>query len=211
MGSFIHAAQALLPDGWAADVRIEVDPGRIVSVETGRAPEPDDDRHAVVMPGMPNLHSHAFQRGFAGLAEVRGPDRDSFWTWRDQMYRFALEMTPEQVEDVAFLLQVEMLEAGFTRVGEFHYLHHDRDGSPYDDIGEMSGRIVSASQASGIRLTLLPVFYAHGGFGGTQPSPQQRRFTSDLDTFARLLDRCRDLIAGTDGASSASRRTACGR
>ena len=112
--------------------------GRIDSVETDASAQPGDERHAILLPGMPNLHSHAFQRGMAGLAETRGPGADSFWTWREVMYRFALSMTPDQVEAVAAQLYVEMLEAGFSRVGEFHYLHHDIDGRPYADIAEMA-------------------------------------------------------------------------
>ena len=140
----IFARQALLPEGWANDVRLVQKDGRITSVTTGVAPETGDERHAILLPGMPNLHSHAFQRGMAGLAETRGPDADSFWSWREVMYRFALTMNPEQVEAVATQLYVEMLEAGFSRVGEFHYLHHDPEGLPYADIGEMAARIAAA-------------------------------------------------------------------
>lgn len=196
----LHAQSALLPGGWARDVRISLSGGVIVSVETDAAAQPDDERHAAILPGMPNLHSHAFQYGMAGLAERRGPSADSFWSWRDVMYRFALSMTPEQVEAVALQLYVEMLEGGFTRVGEFHYLHHDRDGSPYRDIAEMAARIVSAAAQSGIGLTLLPVFYAHSTFGGAAPNEGQRRFINDLDSFARLIDGCAPLVARLDGA-----------
>ncbi|PRD42617.1 formimidoylglutamate deiminase [Phyllobacterium phragmitis] len=196
----IHARCALLPNGWARDVRISFAGGLIASVETGEAARADDEHHAAILPGMPNLHSHAFQYGMAGLAERRGPSADSFWSWRDVMYRFALSMTPEQVEAVALQLYVEMLEAGFTRVGEFHYLHHDRDGSAYGDIAEMAARIVSAAGQSGIGLTLLPVFYAHSTFGGAVPNDGQRRFINDLDGFARLIDGCKPLVAGLDGA-----------
>jgi formimidoylglutamate deiminase len=142
---------------------------------------------------MPNLHSHAFQRGMAGLAETRGPGSDSFWSWRNVMYRFALSMTPDDVEAVAAQLYVEMLEAGFTRVGEFHYLHHDKDGGHYADIAEMAARIASAASETGIALTLLPVFYAHAGFGGTAPGEGQRRFINDRDAYTALLERCRAL------------------
>ena len=140
----IHAANALTPSGWEADVRIGIEAGRIASLETGRAAGASDERHAIVLSGMPNLHSHAFQRGMAGLAEVRGLSADSFWSWRETMYRFALSMTPDQMETVAAQAYVEMLEAGFTRVGEFHYLHHDRDGGRYSNIAETSERIVAA-------------------------------------------------------------------
>ncbi|TIM95882.1 MAG: formimidoylglutamate deiminase, partial [Mesorhizobium sp.] len=123
----IFAEQALLPDGWHSNARIVVSDGHIATVEPNTASQPGDERHAILLPGMPNLHSHAFQRGMAGLAELRGPSADSFWSWREVMYRFALSMAPDQVEAVAAQLYVEMLEAGFSRVGEFHYLHHDRD------------------------------------------------------------------------------------
>ncbi len=186
----IFARQALLPDGWSNDVRIVVKDGRIASVTTGTAPETGDERHAILLPGMPNLHSHAFQRGMAGLAETRGPGADSFWSWREVMYRFALTMNPDQVEAVAAQLYVEMLEAGFSRVGEFHYLHHDPEGRPYADIGEMAARVAAAAETTGIGLTLLPVFYAHSGFGGAEPVANQRRFINDLNSFARLHESC---------------------
>src|SRR6516225_10272220 len=180
----LYFEEALLKSGWAAGVRIEIAGGLIAAVETDTRPRAGDERHAIGLPGMPNLHSHAFQRAMAGLAETRGPDQDSFWTWRENMYRLALAMSPDDVEAVAALAYVEMLEAGFTRVGEFHYLHHDRDGRPYSDPAEMAGRIIAAASETGIGLTLLPVFYAHGGFGGQAPSPSQRRFLCDPDGFA---------------------------
>jgi formiminoglutamate deiminase len=189
----IHARQALLTGGWAKDVRIDVRDGRIAALEAGVAAAPCDERHDTVVAGMPNLHSHAFQRGMAGLAETRGPGSDSFWSWRNVMYRFALSMTPDDVEAVAGQLYVEMLEAGFTRVGEFHYLHHDKDGGHYGDIGEMAARIAAAASQTGIALTLLPVFYAHAGFGGTAPGEGQRRFINDRESYGRLLERCRAL------------------
>ena len=196
----VFADQALLPSGWQRDVRLTVKAGRIAMVETGVAAQSGDERHAVLLPGMPNLHSHAFQRGMAGLAEVRGPSSDSFWSWREVMYRFALAMTPEQVEAVAAQLYVEMLEAGFSRVGEFHYLHHDRDGKPYANIAELGERIAAAASATGIGLTLLPVFYAHSTFGGAAPNEGQRRFINSLDSFARLLDGCRTAATSLEGA-----------
>lgn len=196
----LHATTALLPEGWRPDVRLTLSAGRFAAVEVGAAAQPGDERHAILLPGMPNLHSHAFQRGMAGLAEFRGGASDTFWTWRDLMYRFALALTPEGMEAIAAQLYVEMLEAGFTRVGEFHYLHHDRDGRPYADCAEMAGRIAAAAQLAGIALTLLPVFYAHATFGGTPPEAGQRRFVCDLDGYARLLERCRTIVAGSEGA-----------
>jgi formiminoglutamate deiminase len=192
--------QALLPQGFTRDVRVVVAGGLITDIVTGVAPAAGDERHAIGLPGMANLHSHAFQRGMAGLAELRGPSSDSFWTWREVMYRFAHRMTPDDVEAVAAQLYVEMLESGFTRVGEFHYLHHDRDGTPYADIAEMAARIAAAANVTGIGLTLLPVFYAHGGFGGALPNAGQRRFINDLERFLRLLEAARRAVAALDGA-----------
>ena len=196
----IFADEALLADGWARNVRIAIDGAVVVNIEAGAVALPGDERHAIVIPAMPNLHSHAFQRGMAGLAETRGPSTDSFWSWREVMYRFALTMTPSQVEAVAAQLYIEMLEAGFGRVGEFHYLHHDRDGRPYTHIAEMAERIAAAAANTGISLTLLPVFYAHSGFGGLAPNEGQRRFTNDPERFARLLEESRRAVSKLDGA-----------
>ena len=135
------------------------------------------------MPGVANVHSHAFQRAMAGLVERRGPEDDSFWTWREVMYRFLATMTPDDIEAVAAWAYVEMLEAGFTTVGEFHYLHNAPDGTHYADPAETGGHIVAAAEASGIGLALLPSFYAHGGCGGQPPTPGQARFLFDLDGF----------------------------
>jgi len=190
----IHVKSALLPAGWQKDVRISFDGGRIVSVETGASAQTEDERHDILVSGMPNLHSHAFQRGMAGLAETRGPGADSFWSWRNVMYRFALSMTPDHVEAVAGQLYMEMLEAGFSRVGEFHYLHHGIDGGPFADISEMAQRIATAASQTGIGLTLLPVFYAHSTFGGAAPNEGQRRFINSLESFERLLDGCRSAV-----------------
>jgi formiminoglutamate deiminase len=146
-------------------------------------------RGAVAVPGVGNLHSHAFQRAMAGLAESGGGD--DFWAWREVMYRFVERLTPDDVEAIAALAFAEMLESGFTRVGEFHYLHHDVGGAPYADPAEMTYRIVAAAETSGIGLTLLPVFYAHGGFGGQPLARAQVRFGLSLDSFARLSEQSR--------------------
>lgn len=196
----IFAEQALLPDGWRDNVRLTLAEGRITAVQPGAAAAAGDERHAILLPGMPNLHSHAFQRGMAGLAELRGASADSFWSWREVMYRFALSMTPDQVEAVAAQLYVEMLEAGFSRVGEFHYLHHDRDGKPYANPAEMAERIVAAANETGIGLTLLPVFYAHSSFGGAVPNDGQRRFINDVSRFSRLVEKCRESVRALNQA-----------
>jgi formimidoylglutamate deiminase len=197
----IHAATALLPEGWRRNVRIEFLDGTFSSIQCDVPALNMDERHAVVLPGMPNLHSHAFQRGMAGLTETRGRSTDNFWSWRDVMYRFALGMTPEQTEAVAAQLYMEMLEAGFNRVGEFHYLHHAPDGSHYANPAEMAVRIASAAEQTGIRLTLLPVFYAHSDFGGATPTAGQRRFINDIDGFARLFEGCKTAIQSLPGST----------
>ena len=176
----LHAARALTPDGWSSDVRVTIDDGAITSVQTGASAQAGDERHAIMAPAAANLHSHAFQRAMAGLAEIRGKEADTFWTWRETMYRFALTMSPDDVEAVAAQLYVEMLEAGFAAVAEFHYLHNAPDGSPYEQPVEMAGRILAAARRVGIGMTLLPVFYAHSSFGGAPPRPEQRRFVTDL-------------------------------
>ena len=195
----IHAQRALTPEGWRENIRLAIDGGRIASITDG-APAPGDERAAILIPAMPNLHSHAFQRAMAGLAEIRGPGIDTFWVWRETMYRFALSMTPDEVRAVAAQLYVEMLEAGFGAIGEFHYLHHDHDGRPYSNVGAMAEAIAAAADESGIGLTLIPVLYAHATFGGAEPNPGQRRFICDRDTFARLVDASENAIAPLKGS-----------
>jgi formiminoglutamate deiminase len=193
--------QALLPTGWATDVRITIAADTITNVETGVAATRSDTRHAVGIPGLPNLHSHAFQRAMAGRAEVPGSGgQDDFWRWRDRMYQLVGTITPDDCSAIAAMAFVEMLEAGFTRVGEFHYLHHNPDGTPYADRSEMAVAIASAAADTGIALTLLPVFYAHSGFGGLAPRPEQRRFVNDLDGFAALLEGSQRAVRDVAGA-----------
>jgi formimidoylglutamate deiminase len=198
--TWVHLRRALLPRGWAGDVRLGFRDGVIASVETGVAAGPDDARHAAGVPGIANVHSHAFQRAMAGLTEQRGPATDTFWTWRETMYRFALAIGPEETEAVAALLYAEMLEAGFTAVGEFHYLHHAPDGQPYANIAELAERIIAAAASTGIGLTLLPVFYARGNFGGAAPTEGQRRFLNNPARFARLFEVSRTAIEKLPGA-----------
>jgi formiminoglutamate deiminase len=192
--------QAWLPEGWRSNVRLSLEKGEISAVETGVEAASGDERHAIILPAMPNLHSHAFQRGMAGLAERAGTGDDSFWTWREAMYHFVDRLDPEGMQAIAALAFAEMLEGGFTRVGEFHYLHHDVDGRPYDDLATMAEAIAAAAGETGIALTLLPVFYAHSGFGGVAPAHGQRRFINDVDRYARLLDAARAAVAGLGDA-----------
>jgi formimidoylglutamate deiminase len=182
-------ARALLPQGWAANVRVTIEDGFIRTAMANASVDGSEVISGNALPGMPNVHSHAFQRAMAGLGE-RAADQsnDSFWTWREVMYGFLEKLTPDDVEAIAAQAYVEMLESGFTSCVEFHYLHHDPDGQPYGNIAEMAQRIVAAAETSGIGLTLLPVLYLFGGFGEAPATHGQRRFIGDLDRFARLLE-----------------------
>ena len=195
MPQALHFATAYLPTGWASNVRVVIAAGRIAKIETDVAALAGDECHTIALPGLGNLHSHAFQRGMAGLAERRGQTDDSFWTWREVMYRFVERMGPDDLAAIAALAYIEMLETGFTRVGEFHYVHHDTNGVAYANPAAMSAAIAQAAGETGIALTLLPVFYAHGGFGGQAPTAGQRRFLHDLDGFARLRDHAGRALA----------------
>jgi formimidoylglutamate deiminase len=190
----------LLPDGWADGVRLVLADGRIETLTKDAPAEAGDERHEIGLPGLPNLHSHAFQRGMAGLTEQRGSTEDSFWTWREAMYRFVDHMGPEEVEAIAAQAFLEMLESGFTRVGEFHYVHHDPEGAPYADVAELAVRIAAAAAETGIGLTLLPVFYRHAGFGGQTAAPGQRRFVNDIERYGRLIEASRKAASSLPGA-----------
>ncbi|MBB3063768.1 formimidoylglutamate deiminase [Limibacillus halophilus] len=184
----IWARQALLAKGWATDVAVNIAAnGRIASVLTGQPMF--GTQVDVLVPAPANCHSHAFQRALAGLTEKRGRDvSDSFWTWRSLMYRFLDGITPDHLEAIAAFVQMEMLEAGFGASIEFHYLHHQPDGTPYAALGEMSERIAAAAAASGIGLTLLPVHYQYAGCGRRPLEVRQGRFGNDPSRFARLLE-----------------------
>ncbi|KQP17100.1 formimidoylglutamate deiminase [Pseudorhodoferax sp. Leaf265] len=195
--SGLFAADALLPTGWARNVLLRWDAnGTLVHVQPD-ATRPDGvaQSEGPVLPGLPNLHSHAFQRGMAGLTEYRGAAEDSFWSWRTLMYRFANKLDPVLLEAIAFGLYVEMLEAGYTSVCEFHYVHHDRGGAPYADDAELALALLRAAKQAGIGLTLLPVLYQTSGFGGKPPGEGQRRFIRTTDNMLRLLERLRPLCA----------------
>lgn len=185
----LWANAALLPDGWAQDVRIDIDAaGLIVRVQ----PNQPRGGHSVgvILPAPNNLHSHAFQRAMAGMSEARGPDpRDTFWTWRRLMFRFLDHLTPEDCQAIAAMAQMESLEAGFAAMTEFHYLHHQPGGVSYENPAEMAARIVAAAQDTGIGLTLLPVLYRYGGCDRRELAPGQSRFGSTPDQFADLLER----------------------
>ncbi|MDE0335931.1 MAG: formimidoylglutamate deiminase, partial [Defluviicoccus sp.] len=181
--------RVLTPEGWLAPGRIEIGgDGRIAAVGAG---EGSERVGGIALPGMPNLHSHAFQRAMAGLTERAGPGADSFWTWRETMYRFVARLDPNDVEAIAAQLYCEMLKAGYTAVAEFHYLHHAPDGSPYGDPAEMAERVTAAARRTGIALTLLPVLYDAGGFGGAPTGGAQRRFANDADRLLGIVETMR--------------------
>ena len=196
-----HFKSALLPDGWANNVRVEIAGGRFVSVERDCELQATDESVPLVLPGMSNVHSHGFQRGMAGLTEFRGPEADNFWSWRSLMYRFVGRMTPDDIGAITAQAYIEMLEAGFTRVAEFHYVHNDPAGKPYDNPAETAIHVAAAVARTGIGLTLLPVFYAHSGFGGAKPNDGQRRFVTSLDEFARLMEAGRKIVGSLEGAN----------
>ena len=186
----LFAEHALLPSGWARDVLLQWDAtGRLLAVTPGSAPGTAQRASGPLLPGMPNLHSHAFQRAFTGLTEYRGESQDSFWSWRNLMYRFAARITPEHLEAIATWLYVEMLEAGYTSVCEFHYVHHDQAGKPYADDATLAHALLRAAGNAGIGFTLLPVLYQTSGFGGKAPRADQSRFIRSTDNMLSLLQR----------------------
>lgn len=190
--SVLFAETALLPSGWARNVRLEIAAdGHFTAITPDASAEGAERVSGPMLAGMPNLHSHAFQRAMAGLAEVAGNPNDSFWTWRDLMYRLVGRLSPEQVGVIARQLYIEMLKAGYTGVAEFHYVHHDVDGKPYANPAELALRVSQAATDAGIGLTLLPVLYSHAGFGGQAPSEGQRRFINSTESYLKLIEGLR--------------------
>jgi len=174
-----YAREALLPSGWARDVRITVDDGAITAVEPGAA-KGAERLHGPALPGMANLHSHAFQRAMAGLTDVRAAPHDDFWSWRELMYQFMERLTPEQAQAIAAQVYIEMLQHGYTAVAEFHYVHHP---------AEMLDRHLAAARETGIAITLLPSLYRWSGFGAKPLEPRQRRFASDVRSVLEAVAR----------------------
>ncbi|WLS80968.1 formimidoylglutamate deiminase [Erwinia pyri] len=190
------APRVLLMDGWHHDVLLEVDSaGFIHSVTPDALPDNAQRLNGAVIPAMANLHSHAFQRVMAGLAEVAGDPQDSFWTWRDLMYRMVQRLSPQQVGAIAAHLYVEMLKGGYSQVAEFHYLHHDPDGTPYPE-DEMIQQLIAGAERAGIGQTLLPVLYSYAGFGAQPSQPGQKRFIQDTAIYLRQQQQIRDSLTG---------------
>ena len=183
----IFAARALLGGTWAERVRIGVTNGVISQVLMNSVAQPGDIQVSALLPALSNLHSHSFQRAMAGMTEHRAAGRDSFWTWRDLMYRFLDHLTPDDIQAIAALVFMEMQEAGFAAVGEFHYVHHQPGGAAYANPAELSARIFAAAGLAGIGLTHLPVLYTYGGAGQVPLNAGQLRFGNSIDTFALLL------------------------
>jgi formimidoylglutamate deiminase len=175
-----YAREALLPSGWARDVRISVDDGAITAVEPGGAAKGAERLAGPALPGMANLHSHAFQRAMAGLTDVRAAPHDDFWSWRELMYQFMERLTPGQAQAIAAQLYIEMLQHGYTAVAEFHYVHHP---------AEMADRHLAAARETGIAITLLPSLYRWSGFGAKPLEPRQRRFASDVRSVLEIVAR----------------------
>jgi formimidoylglutamate deiminase len=193
----LYARHALLPGGWRRDVLIEWDSkGDLALVQAGAAPRLGVPRADYVVPGMINLHSHAFQRALGGLTEKAGDGPDSFWTWRDLMYRFAGKITPEQAEAIAAQLYAECLRHGYTSMCEFHYIQRDQHGAMYARPAEMAERVASAAQQAGIGITLLPVLYSYAGFGEQPLKPEQRRFRTDAGQVLRIAEALEPLRGG---------------
>lgn len=185
----LFARHALLPQGWRRDVLICWDAaGELTSVTDNAAPPDGVELAEYVLPGMVNLHSHAFQRALGGMTEKAGEGPDSFWTWRELMYRFAGRITPEQIEAIAAQLFVECLRHGYTAVCEFHYLQRDAAGSLYARPAETAERVVQAARLSGIGITMLPVLYSHAGFGAQPLKPEQARFRTGADEVLRIAE-----------------------
>lgn len=192
----LYAPEALLESGWQRDVLIDIDDlGGIKAVRNGKKGEAED-AGGPLLPGIANVHSHAFQRAMAGLAEHMGSPEDSFWTWREVMYSFLKTLDPDDVEAIAAQLYVENLKNGYTAIGEFHYLHNAPDGKPYSDRNEMALAIVRGAQASGIALTLLPALYAYGDFGETPMQPAQKRFATKPADVLRMVSSLRSAFPG---------------
>ena len=193
----LFARHALLPQGWAADVLFAWDDdGTLVSVTPGALPDAVVALADIVLPGMVNLHSHAFQRALGGLTETAGDNPDSFWTWRELMYRFARNITPEQIEAIAAQLFAECLRHGYTAVCEFHYVQRAPDGSWYARPAETAERVVAAARAAGIGLTMLPVLYSYAGFGDQPLGSDQQRFRTDPAQVLRIVEALAPLRGG---------------
>lgn len=191
----IHARLLRHEQGWARNCRVTCADGRIARLEPDTPVASGDCPVDLLLPAIGNLHSHSFQRAMAGMTEFRADGRESFWTWRNLMYRFVEQLTPDHIEAIAALAFMEMMEAGFAAVGEFHYLHHRPGGAPYARLPELSDRIFAAAAETGIGLTHLPVLYSYGGVHREVLAGGQQRFSNDVAQYLTLLESCRDALS----------------
>ena len=193
----LFAKLALISEGWAHNVRISIsEDGKITNVESRVMSGPDDLqlRNRILLPAMANFHSHSFQRSMAGMTEKRAKKQESFWSWRELIYSFLEKLNPEHIEAIAALVFMEMLESGYASVGDFHYLHHQQGGQPYENIAETSSRIIAAAIQTGVGLTHLPVYYMQGGLSGEQFSKGQLRFGNNTKNYFRILEQIQNEI-----------------
>ena len=188
----VFSKSALLETGWTKDVRLVVEVGKITGIMPSSSPQPGDTQVDRLLPALANVHSHSFQRAMAGMTEFRATGRDNFWTWRDLMYRFVDQINPSQIEAIASLVFMEMQEAGYASVGEFHYIHHQQGGQRYDQLAELSNRIFAAADHCGIGLTHLPVLYTYGGVDKMVLVGGQQRFGNDIAQFHQLVSDAKD-------------------
>ncbi|WP_170384097.1 formimidoylglutamate deiminase [Ruegeria atlantica] len=187
----IHAKHAFSGQTWLKNCRVTSVDGKIVKIEEGVTQDSADYSVDVLLPSLANLHSHSFQRAMAGMTEFRKAGKESFWTWRELMYRFLDHLTPEHFEAIAAMVFMEMQEAGYASVGEFHYVHHQPGGSPYAKLSELSDRVFAAARQTGIGLTHLPVLYTYGGVNQEPLMGGQLRFSNDVDRFLSLMEACK--------------------
>lgn len=189
--------KAFLDDGWAENVRLSVsDDGFISGLSKNATAEQDDQHLGLVIPGLVNCHSHSFQRAMAGLTEYQVSSTDTFWSWRKTMYRFANLVSPENLQDIASYLYLEMIKQGYTSVAEFHYLHHQPNGTAYSSVSQLSQSIINAANITGINLTLLPVLYMNSGFGDLALLDEQKRFGNSVDSYLALHDEATRYCSG---------------
>ena len=200
----IFAKKALLPNGWSNNVIIEIDQSGLISNVTENNNHKVDAylNEEIILPAMNNLHSHSFQRAMAGLTEARSPQgNDNFWSWRNLMYQFLDVLTPEEIYSITLFSQMEMLQSGYVGVGEFHYLHNQIGGTKYDNIAELSEKVLEASEESGISICLLPVIYERGGCDNRELEGGQLRFHNNIDTFEELYNQIKVFLSKNENFS----------
>ena len=196
--SSLFARIALTHQGWQRDVLVAIGADGLISgIQAGVAAPVGTEVCDLLLPGMANVHSHAFQRALAGLTETAsGAGQDNFWSWRDAMHGFTQTLTPKRMEEIARDVYIGLLKQGYTSVGEFHYVHHEANGKPYAHSTELSDAVISAAQQAGIHLTHLPVLYQTGGFGGIAATDKQKRFINNTERYIELVNQLTNNCSG---------------